>query len=190
MMKYIPLIFLLLSGCASSPQEYDMSTSSILPPIITKQKIPNILISDFKYEPSISINQNTISNIGCLPCHSDGSTPGFVYAKPINEIVETEVKGAFKEVIIPSNTSQCKLSATIHLVAFNSMNGDSVVDLTYILSSSNKIKLIKRIRGEQGGGLLEINKIDRLLAKASRSSVEKLVTNTEFLNEIQKSCAQ
>jgi len=183
-------MILVLSGCAVKPQVYDLSTSGIYKPIVSKQNLPNILITDFKYEPSINISQNTISHFGCIPCQSDGSTPGIVFSDPINKIILAEVKSAFKEVIVPTAKSSCSLSATIHLAAWNGMNGDSTVDLTYMLSNSDQIKYIKRIRGTYDNSFFEINKINRFLAKATRKTVEELITNDEFLNEISTVCSE
>jgi hypothetical protein len=188
MKRFLLPIVLMISGCAVKPQIYDLSTSSILPPIVTKQNIPNIVVSDFKYEPNIRISQNTISFLGCLACQSDGGTPGFLFEEPVGKIVQTEVKAALKEVMLPTSKSSCVLNATIHLAAWNLMDGDSTVDLTYILLSSNQVKFIKRVRGYHDASLFELNKIDRILAKASRSSVEKLITDDEFLKTVGINC--
>ncbi|MGI2138758.1 hypothetical protein [Shewanella baltica] len=185
---FLPLI-LIASGCAVQPQNYDLSTSGSFPPIKTKQNITNLEISTFKYEPHVSISQNTISHLGCLPCQADGSSAGLVFSTPINEIVQAEVKNALDEVIIPSVNPECKLGATIHMAAWDVMDGDTIVDITYTLTKFDQIKYIKRIRGHHDSALFETNKIDRFLAKASRKSAELLVTNNEFFREWQSNCA-
>jgi hypothetical protein len=186
MKKLLLPIVIILSGCSVQPQLYDLSTSGSFPPIQTKQNIANIEVVDFKYEPHVRISQNTISHLGCLPCQSDGSTPGIVFTNTIHEIVQTEVESALKEVMLPSLSSSCKLSATIHMAAFDVMDGDSIVDLTYTLIKKDQITFIKQIRGHYDSSLFEINKIDRFLAKASRKSAGLLVTNNDFLDEIKK----
>ena len=143
---FLPLIAL-LSGCAVQPQHYDLSTSGTYEPIQSRQNVSNLEITDFKYEPHVRISQNTVSHLGCLPCQSDGSTPGLVFSSTVAEIVQAEVKNAFQEVMLPSQETQCKLSATIHMAAWDVMNGDSIVDLTYALIKDGDIKSIKRIRG-------------------------------------------
>lgn len=190
MKSFLLPIVLIISGCAVKPRNYDLSTSSILPPIAIKQNISSIIVSDFKYEPNVRISQNTISSLGCLPCQSDGGTAGFVFDEPINKIVQTEVKAALKEVMIPSSKSSCVLNATIHLAAWDVMDGDSTVDLTYVLSSSEQIKFIKRVRGYYDASLFELQKTNRILAKASRNSVEKLVTDDEFLKIVNINCSK
>jgi hypothetical protein len=188
MKKLLIFVMLALSGCAVKPQMYDLSTSRTFKPIVTKQNLPNIEITDFKYEPNIRISQNTISHLGCLPCQSDGSTPGLLFADSINKIVQVEVKSAFKEFVLPTSKSSCTLNATIHLAAWDVMDGDTIVDLTYVLSKSDQVKFIKRIRGHYDNGLFESFKFDRILAKASRKSVEELVVNDDFLNEVNSTC--
>ena len=176
-------IALVLSGCAVKPYVYDMSTSGIYEPIAHKQNLPDILITDFKYEPSINISQHTISKIGCLFCQSDGSSPGVVYSDPINKIIQAEVKAAFKEMVIPTSKSSCTLSAIIHLAAVNT------VDLTYMLSNSDQIEFIKRIRAS-GDNIFGIHKVNRALTRASRKSVEELISNEEFLNVVSTICSE
>jgi hypothetical protein len=186
---FFPLV-LIVSGCAVQPQHYDLSTSGAFPPIQTKQNITNLEVSAFKYEPHVRISQNTISHLGCLPCQADGSTPGLVFASPINEIVQAEVTNALDEVIIPTANPECKLGATIHMAAWDVMDGDSIVDITYTLTKQDQIKFIKRVRGHHDSGLFEINKIERFLAKASRQSAGLLVTNNEFLQELKNNCTK
>lgn len=186
---FFPLV-LVVSGCAVQPQIYDLSTSGAFPPIQTKQNITNLEVENFKYEPHVSISQNTISHLGCLPCQADGSTAGLVFASPISEIVQSEVKNALNEVIIPTTTPECKLGATIHMAAWDVMDGDSIVDITYSLSKQNQIQFIKRVRGHHDSGLFEQNKIERFLAKASRNSAGLLVTNNEFLRALQNHCTK
>ncbi|MDF1628708.1 MAG: hypothetical protein P1U78_02830 [Alcanivoracaceae bacterium] len=185
---FVPMALLVLSGCAVKPQSYDLSTANKLAPIATKENIPSIFVSDFKYEPNVRISQNTISQFGCLLCKSDGSSLGFVFEEPVGKIIQAEVRSALAEVIIPTSKTSCELGATIHLVAWDSWDGDTTVDLTFILSSSGQIKFIKRIRGHHESGIFEIHKVNRMLAKASRNSVEKLVTNDEFLKELSTNC--
>lgn len=185
---FFPLV-LVVSGCAIQPQQYDLNTSGIYPPIRTKQNITNLEIGNFKYEPHVSISQNTISQLGCLPCQADGSTAGIVFASPIREIVQAEVKNALNEVVIPSPNPECKLGATIHMAAWDVMDGDSIVDITYIITKQNQIKFIKRIKGHYDNGFFERYRIERFLAKASRISVELLVTNNDFLLELETHCA-
>lgn len=184
---FLPLCFV-LSGCSVQPQYYDLSTSGMFDPVQSKQNISNVEIMDFRYEPHVRISQNTISHLGCLSCQSDGSTPGFVFSSTISQIVQAEVKNAFQEVILPTQNTQCKLSATIHMAAWDVIDGDSIVDLTYTLIKDDQIKYIKRVRGHHDSALFEGNKIDRFLAKASRNSVSVLLTEDGFLNEINNSC--
>jgi hypothetical protein len=186
---FFPLA-LVLSGCAVQPQIYDLSTSGAFPPIQTKQNITNLEVEDFKYEPHVSISQNTISHLGCLPCQADGSSAGIVFASPISEIVQSEVKNALNEVIIPTTNPECKLGATIHMAAWDVMDGDSIVDITYSLTKKDQIKFIKRVRGHHDSGLFEQHKIERFLAKASRKSAGLLVTNNEFLRALQNYCTK
>lgn len=190
MKKLLLPIVIALSGCSVQPQYYDLSTSAAYPPIQIKQNITNLEVVNFKYDPHVRISQNTISHLGCLPCQSDGSTPGIVFANTIPEIVQTEVESALKEVMLPAPNSSCKLSATIHMAAYDVMDGDSIVDLTYTLTKKDQITFIKRIRGHYDSSLFEINKIDRFLAKASRISAGLLVTNNAFLDEIKKNCTK
>ena len=191
MIKMIFIIFtviFILSGCAVKPTPYDLTMSSTLPPITTKKNIPNIKVGDFKYEPNIRISQNIISHLGCIPCQSDGSTPGFLFEQSVSQIITAEVKSVLDEVIIPTSKSSCTLNATIHLAAFDVMDGDTTVDLTYTLSESQNIKFIKRIRGHHDASLFEFQKVNRILSKASRNSVEQLVTNDEFLKAVNLNC--
>ena len=184
---FLPLI-LTLAGCAVQPQHYDLSTSSTFEPIQSKQNISNLEIVDFKYEPHVRISQNTMSQLGCLPCQSDGSTPGMVFTNTIAEIVQSEVSNALQEVLLTSQQAQCQLSATIHLAGWDAINGDSIVDLTYTLIKDGNIKSIKRIRGHHDNGLFETNRIDRFLAKASRKSVSILLTDSSFLQDLNSQC--
>ena len=186
---FFPLV-LIVSGCAVQPQHYDLSTSGAFPPIQTKQNITNLEVSAFKYEPHVRISQNTISHLGCLPCQADGSSPGLVFASPINEIVQAEVTNALDEVIIPTANPECKLGATIHMAAWDVMDGDSIVDITYTLTKQDQIKFIKRVRGHHDSGLFETHKIERFLAKASRQSAGLLVTNNEFLQALKINCSK
>ena len=188
MRMFLIFIALVLSGCAVKPYVYDMSTSRIYEPIANKQNLPNILITDFKYEPSINISQHTISKSGCLFCQSDGSTPGFVYSDPVNKIIQAEVKAAFKEVVIPTSKSSCTLSAIIHLAGFNIFSGPTV-DLTYMLSDSDQIKFIKRIRSIDDI-VFGFHKVNRMVTRASRKSVEELISNEEFLNVVSAICSE
>lgn len=184
---FLPLIAL-LSGCAVQPQHYDLSTSGTYEPIQSRQNLPNLEIVDFKYEPHVRISQNSMSQLGCLPCQSDGSTPGVVFSNTIAEIVQSEVSNALKEVMLPSQQTQCQLSATIHMAGWDAINGDSIVDLTYTLLKEGDIKSIKRIRGYHDNGMFETNRLDRFLAKASRKSVSMLLTDSGFLQELNKQC--
>ncbi len=189
MKKVILSTVLILSGCAVHPQDYDLSTSGTYPPIKSKKNISNLEVVEFKYEPHINLSQNAISHLGCLPCQSDGSTSGVVFTSPINEIVQSEVENALQEVIVPTANSSCKLSATIHMAAWDVMDGDSIVDLTYMLMQDDQIKFIKRIRGHYDSGIFELHSIDRFLANASRKSVGLLVNNNEFLGAVSKNCS-
>jgi hypothetical protein len=186
--KIIALLTLLIfSGCTLKPINYDLSTQNRLPPIKSNNNIPYISIYNFQYEPSIGISQNSMS-LNCLTCDSNGSTPSFIFDIPIKEIVQAEISSAFKESMIPSANPLCELSATIHLASWNNINGDSTVDLTYTLSKDKQIKFIKRITGYYNSSIFELQRTNKILAKASRDSAEKLINNKLFLESIDNNC--
>lgn len=190
MKKVIMLLGLVLviSGCSVQPMKYDLSASGDFPAIEKRQGIPNIELADFKYEPNIKISQNTTSMLGCLVCSADGDTAGFVYTAPIKDIIKGEVEKALKEVINPKVLSSCQLSATVHLVAWNMFDGDTTVDMTFMLMKEEQIKFIKRARGFYDRGVLELRLKGEVFTMASRNAVSLLVTDNDFLNEVDKSC--
>lgn len=181
-------VVLLLSGCAVKPQNYDLNTSDTFPPLPTIKNITNLEVDKFTYEPNVAISQYSISALGCAMCSNDGSSQGFVFSSPISEIVRAEVKKGLDEVIIPTDKPECKLNATVHLAAWNGVDGDSTVDLTYIITKQEQIKFIKRIRGYNDASVFAFEKVDRILAKATRNSVGQLVTDGEFLNTLKNHC--
>jgi hypothetical protein len=181
-------LVLVLSGCSAQPMKYDLSASGDFPVIEKRQDIPKMEVVDFKYEPNINISQNTTSALGCFSCGADGDTPFFVYTLPVKDIIKGEVEKALKEVINPTMLSSCQLGATVHLVAWNKLDGDTTVDMTFMLMKEEQIKLIKRTRGFYDRGVLELGLKGALFTMASRNAVSLLVTDNDFLNEVEKSC--
>ncbi|PNH91336.1 hypothetical protein [Vibrio diazotrophicus] len=191
-MKFVwILLALVLTGCATKPLPYDMQTSdNSYEPIKVKKNLSNLELGDFEYKPNIKISAHTTSFFGCLPCQSDGSTVGFVFAEPVSEIIKAEVKNALNEVTIPSGENSCQLSATVHLVAWDTLDGDTTVDLTYKLMKEQEIKFIRRIRTDYDNGLFSVNKIDRFFAKATRENVSTLVNDNEFIEQVETICTK
>ncbi|HIF9261622.1 TPA: hypothetical protein ACX6Q5_000865 [Photobacterium damselae] len=183
----IPLVFT-LSGCAMSPQQYDLTTTSAYPPIQSTKNIPEIKLKNIDYQPPIGISPNTISSTGCLPCHADGSTPGLLFAEKISDIVKAEINNALTEVELSSQKSPCTLNAIIHSAKFNVMTGNTNVDITYTLSNKEQDIFKKRIDGFHDQSLFSLPKVNRMLAFASRDSVTQLVTNNDFLNIVNSQC--
>jgi hypothetical protein len=181
-------LVLVISGCSIQPTQYDLSASGDFTAIEKKQDIPKMEVVNFKYEPHIKISQNTISAFGCIPCQADGSTAGIVYTTPINEIVKAEVEKALKEVTTPTVLSSCQLGATIHTAAWNVWDGETTLDMTFMLIKEDQIKFFKRIRGSYDGGIFGGPDFNRVFVNASRKAVSLLVTNNDFLNEVDKSC--
>ena len=181
-------LVLVISGCSIQPTQYDLSASGDFTAIEKKQDIPKMELVDFKYEPHIKISQNTTSGLGCVVCQSDGSTAGIVYTTPINEIVKAEIEKALKEVTTPTALSSCQLGATIHTAAWNVLDGEKTLDMTFMLMKEDQIKFIKRVRGTYYGGIFGRTNFNRIFVNASRNAVSLLVTDNDFLNEIDKSC--
>ena len=181
-------LILVLSGCSIQPTQYNLSASGDFPEIEKKQDIPDIEVVDFKYEPNIKISQNTVSMRGCWSCGSDDSTPGFVYTTPIKDIIKGEVEKALKEVINPKILSSCQLGATVHTVSWNSLNGDTTADMTFMLMKDEQIKFIKRTRGFYDRGVFELGLKGDMYTMASRNAVSLLVNDNGFLKEVEKNC--
>ena len=184
----IILLVFIVTGCSIKPFEYDLTTTKVFPPIKMTKNIPNLKVIDFEYTPHINISQNTISLLGCLPCQSDGGTPGFVYAHPIKNIIKVEVVKALEEVMLPSKNPGCTLGATINNVSWNNMTGNFIVDSIFRVKLDNEIKFIKRIQGKYNSSLFERSKMNRFLAKPSRKSVELLVNDESFLEVVNTNC--
>ena len=153
------------------------------------KNIPNLKIDNFEYTPHINISQHTISHLNCLPCRSDGGTPGYIFAQPIKEIVKLEMTNALKEVMLPSTANpSCSLKAIIKHVSFNAGNGNLIIDSIFKVKSLDEVKFIKRIRAEYYSSLFEMSKLNRLLAKPSRKSIELLINDESFLDVVHQSC--
>ncbi|PNI06177.1 hypothetical protein C1N32_04040 [Vibrio diazotrophicus] len=191
-MKFVwILLALVLTGCATKPLPYDMQTSdNSYEPIKVKKNLSNLELGDFEYKPNIKISSHTTSQVGCVFCNSDGSSAGFVYAEPVSEIIKVEVQNALNEVTIPSNQNVCKLSATIHLVAWDSLDGDTTVDMTYKLMKEEQIKFIRRIRTDYDNGIFELVPLKRLFATAARENVSTLVNDNEFIEQVETICTK
>jgi len=181
-------IIVFFSACSIKPQAYDLSTKAISPVLNIDKNIPSFEITNFKYKPNIKISQHTTSMLGCFPCKADGSSPGTLYAEPISEIIKAEVKNAFNEIMIGKINKTCQLTATIHLVGFDIMDGDSSVDLTYYLLKNKNTIFKRRVKGHYNAELFDPLARDRLYSKASRNSVEKLVNQSDFLEIINTKC--
>lgn len=185
------LFALLLSGCATQPLSYDMQTSDkSYTPIKVKQNLDGLELGEFEYKPHIKISSHTTSAFGCLPCQSDGSSPGFVYAEPISEIIKAEVRNALDEVVIPSNEPVCQLDATVHLVAWDMLDADSTVDVTYKLMKEGQFKFIRRIRTDYDNAVLSFTPIDRFFASATCENISTLVNDREFIKEVGMLCTR
>ncbi|MEZ9524679.1 hypothetical protein [Enterovibrio norvegicus] len=190
MKKTCLLMTLLMAGCSVKPIDYDTENfSHKFSPIEVKENIENLQVIDFDYEPHLKISAHSTSFLGCLPCSSDGSTVGFVYSKPVSEIIRAEVEQALSEVLVPTNDATCQLGAKVHMVAWDAVDGDTVVDITYILKQEGNIEYIRRIRAEYDNGILESSPSDRLFAKATRQSVSTLVSNKDFINTTNAFCS-
>ena len=193
-MKNILLFALLLTcaGCSSGgfkPINYDLSTSATYPSINASRNIPNIEIETFTYEPPVSVSQHSISHLGCLPCASDGSTSGSTFSQPIRDIITAEVKAAINETMLREGPTKCKLTGQIHLAAFNVMDGDTNVDITYILRKEGALLSLKRMPGHYERGTFEFSAdVSRWMAEPVRDSVSKLMDNKEFIDLVNQEC--
>ena len=181
-------LVLVLSGCSIPPMQYNLPASGDFPEIEKKQNIPDIEVVDFKYEPPIKISQHTISLINCYWCQADGSTQGTVFAKPLDEIIQAELSNALEEVVISNQESSCSLAGTLHLAGWDYMNGDTTLDMTLVLMKEEQIKFVKRVRGFNDRGFFEFSNQGGLFTLATRNAVSLLVTDNDFLNEVEKSC--
>lgn len=193
-MKKILLFALLLmcAGCSSvgfKPITYDLSTSATYPSIDASRNIPNVKIETFTYEPPISVSQHSISHLGCLPCASDGSTSGPTFSQPIKDIITAEVKSAMSETMLEQGSTKCELTGQIHLAAFNVMNGNTNVDITYILRKEETLLSLKRMPGHYERGTFEFSaNVSRWMAEPVRKSVNKLMNNKEFIDVVNQEC--
>jgi len=188
MKKSFIFAVILLSGCSAKPIQYDLTGNYSGTPISVQKNIPNISVSDFIYEPHRNISQYVTSSFGCLFCNSDGSSQGFVYQQPIKNIIQSEVDIAFREVSVGKNSEKCSLTGQIHAVGWDQVNGDTTVDLTYILKIKESAEYVKRIRSVYDAGIFEFQKIDKFWAKPIRQSVQELVLDNNFTNLLNKKC--
>jgi len=188
-MRFTLVIFaILLTGCAAKPIQYDLSGKYTDSPISVKKNIPSLSVNNFTYEPHKNISQYATSGFGCLLCNADGSFRGFVYEQPVKDIIESEVQLAFEEVMVGKETNKCSLSGQIHAVGWDSINGDTTVDLTYILKIEKSAEYIKRIKGVYDAGIFEFQKVDKFWAKPTRVTVQQLLRDNNFVSLVNKKC--
>lgn len=188
MKKALVVAVILLSGCSVKPIQYDLTGNYSGKPITVQKNIPTISVSDFTYEPHRNISQYMTSGFGCLLCNADGSHQAFVYQQPVKNIIQSEVKIAFKEISAGKNSEKCTLTGQIYAVGWDSINGDTTVDLTYILKIQDSAEYVKRIRGVYDAGIFEMQKVDKFWAKPTRKTVQELVWDNDFLNIVNKKC--
>lgn len=182
------IAFTVISGCAGVPVKYDLTSTRLETPTRITSSIRGVETGVFSYNSPGDLGQFTASSLGCLPCRNSGTTPGITFSQPIHEIVKKEFNNSLSEALLPSKPTLCSLNGAINMVAFDVMNGDQVLDITYVISAIDGEKYKKRIKVTNSSPLFGGLPIERIFQKATQKSVEELLADSDFRVAIDKNC--
>ena len=186
-----PFVFilatLLLTGCAGVGLKKNFMSSA--PKNNGFISEPKIFIEKFDYKPAGSLDQKTISLLGCIKCEQDGSTPAMMLQNNVAEIIRFETIKAMEHIGIHNDKkNQCYLNGTVHLAGWNNINGDSYIDITFRLGKEKQKFYEKRLKGHYDAWIFEVHRINQLFSKAVSDVATKLLKDKDFSLILNKYC--
>jgi len=199
MKRYLLILFIILFVHSCTPVVHNFNHQSIKCPLYYGQSIQHkISVSTFAYNPpgNGTIGQNEITVTGSLDSLMKGYS-SLLFDNKISNIVSNEIEKALQSSGIEiSEETKCLLSGEVFLLNFSSFSAHTISDIKYVLKNdSDQILFEARLKIKHNTGvseldherkIIEIGKVDQLLAISIHKNVYKLLSMNTFIDALSK----